>query len=221
MKLIVGNKNYSSWSMRAWLALRAAEIEFEEELALLSGEGWREHIRAVSPSGRVPVLIDGDLAVPESLAIIEYAADRYPDRGIWPADIADRARARAMSAEMHAGFAALRNHAPMNLKGHYPGRIDPDLVADDVRRIDGLWSQAIDASGGPFLFGGFGGADAMFAPVAARFETYAIPVSATARGYMDAVFAHPAFAEWRAAALEEPWVVPEDEIDVVQGKAAS
>lgn len=220
MKLIVANKNYSSWSMRAWLALRAAGIDFEEELALLNGPGWRERIRGLSPSGKVPILIDGDLVVPESLAIIEYAADKYPENGIWPADIGTRARARAVAAEMHAGFSALRSHAPMNIRAHFPGRIDHAQIDADVRRIETLWTQALEASGGPFLFGPFGGADAMYAPVCARFATYSIPVPADARTYMETVFAHPAYQEWRAAALAETWVVEDDEIDVVQARAA-
>ncbi len=221
MKLIFANRNYSSWSMRAWLVLEHFGIEFQEELVLLSGEGWRETIRAKSPSGRVPVLIDGDLVISESLAIIEYLAETFPAKAIWPRDKADRALARAASSEMHAGFAALRKAAPMNLRGSHPGKVDADLVADDLHRIDTLWSDFLDRSGGPYLFGEFSAADAMYAPVATRIRTYDLPVADQAQEYVEAIYALPAFQTWYAEAVREPWIVEDDEIDIIAARAAA
>lgn len=219
MKLIFANRNYSSWSLRPWLVLRHFEIPFDEELVLLSGEGWQETIRARSPTGRVPVLIDGPLVIPETIAIIEYLADCFPDSTIWPRDRIDRARARAASAEMHAGFAALRRAAPMNLRGSFPGRVDLDVVGDDLKRLEALWGDLLERSGGPYLFGAFGAADAMFAPVASRLRTYGLPVSDTAGAYVEAIYALPAFQWWLAEAIKEPWIVEDDEIDFIQGRS--
>jgi glutathione S-transferase len=212
MKLLIGNRNYSSWSLRAFLALRAFDIPFETELIRLDGPGWKENLVRRSPTGRVPVLLDGPLVLPETLAIIEYAAEAYPDRGIWPADRLQRAEARAVSAEMHAGFADLRRAAPMNLRASYRGRVAPDAVASDLARIEDIWGRLLDRSGGPYLFGAFTAADAMFAPVAARIRTYGLAASDTAQGYVEAIYAHQAFHEWFAAALAEPWIVEEDEV---------
>ena len=219
MKLIFANRNYSSWSMRPWLVASHFGIPFEEELALLGGEGWQENIRRKSPSGRVPVLVDGDLVIPETIAIIEYLAEIFPDRPIWPADRRARALARAASAEMHAGFAALRRAAPMNLRGYFPGRINYDEIESDLRRIEELWGVALDRSGGPYLFGEFCAADAMYAPVASRIRTYDLPVSDTAAGYVEAIYALPAFQAWLAEAIKEPWIVESDEIDYIQARA--
>ena len=218
MKLIFANRNYSSWSLRAWLVLRHFGIPFEEELVLLNGEGWQEIIRRKSPSGRVPVLIDGDLVVPETIAIVEYLAERFPQKSIWPSDIASRARARAASAEMHSGFNRLRDAAPMNLRSTHPGRIDHDAVANDLKRIDAIWGDLLERSGGPYLCGEFCAVDAMFAPMASRIRTYALPVSDMAGAYVEAIYALPAFQEWLAAAIKEPWIVEFDEIDYVQGR---
>ncbi len=218
MKLLIANKNYSSWSLRAWLTLRAFDIAFEEEMLLLNGLGWKEAIQARSPTGQVPVLIDGDLVIPETLAIIEYVAELFPDKAIWPRERKARVLARAAAAEMHGGFSALRNAAPMNLRASYPGRVSVDDVADNLKRIENLWGGLLLASGGPYLFGDFSAADAMFAPVATRIRTYQLPVSDTARSYVDAIYALPAFQEWLAAAVKEPWTVDQDEIDVIQGK---
>lgn len=215
MKLIIGNKNYSSWSLRPWLVLKHFNIPFDEEQVLLSGEGWRETIRKKSPSGKVPVLIDGDLVVPETIAIIEYLNDKYLAKGIWPSNRIERAKARAAAAEMHGGFSALRNEAPMNLKASHPGKVNPDLVANDLKRLERLWGDLLSQSGGPYLFGNFNGADAMFAPVATRIRTYDLPVSDVAAEYVEAIYALPAFQEWLAAAVKEPWVVEDDEIDVL------
>jgi len=218
MKLLIANKNYSSWSLRAWLTLRALEIPFEEEMLLLNGEGWKEAMLERSPTGQVPVLIDGDLMIPETLAIIEYVADKFPHKHVWPKDIALRARARAASAEMHAGFSRLRNSAPMNLRSSHPGRVSLDYVADDLDRLEKLWGDLLDRSGGPYLAGAFSAVDAMFAPVATRIRTYELPVPDFAAEYVEAIYAVPAFQEWYSEALKEPWTVEQDEIDFIQGR---
>jgi len=218
MKLIFANRNYSSWSLRAWLVLRHFGIPFDEELVLLNGDGWKENIRKKSPSGRVPVLVDGDVVIPETIAIIEYLNDKYPAKGIWPSNRVERAYARAAAAEMHGGFATLRNAAPMNLRSSHPGKVDFDVVADDLKRIDRLWGDLLSRSGGPYLFGSFNGADAMFAPVATRIRTYELPVSDMAQEYVEAIYALPAFQEWLAEAVKEPWVVEHDEIDIILAK---
>ena len=219
MKLIFANRNYSSWSLRAWLVLKHFGIPFDEDLVLLSGEGWQQALRKKSPSGRVPVLIDGEAVVPETIAIIEYLNDKYPAKGIWPSDRLRRAQARSISAEMHGGFATLRDAAPMNLRASHPGKVDADLVARDLRRIEEIWGDFTAESGGPFLFGKFSGADAMFAPVATRIRTYALPVSDAAMEYVEAIYALPAFQEWLAEAIKEPWIVEDDEIDIMHARA--
>ena len=218
MKLLIANKNYSSWSLRAWLVLAHFDIEFEEELLLLNGQGWKENLVARSPTGNVPVLIDGDLAVPETLAIIEYIADLYPDKGVWPADRRDRALARSAASEMHAGFDALRSAAPMNLRASYPGRISRDVIDADIQRLETLLGGFLAKSGGPYLFGRFTAADAMFAPVATRLRTYNISVSDTLTEYVEAIYALPAFQAWLSDAVREPWIVEQDELEIIQGK---
>lgn len=220
MKLLIGNRNYSTWSLRPWLVLRHFEIPFEDEVLQLAGPGWRENLQARSPTGKVPVLLDGDLVVPETLAIIEYLADLFPDKAIWPADRRDRALARAAAAEMHAGFTALRNNAPMNLRASHPGKVDLDAVRKDLHRMEELWGGLLARSGGPYLFGDFSAADAMFAPLATRLRTYDLPVSDVAGRYVEAIYALPAFQTWRGMALQEPWIVDDDEIDVIQGRVA-
>lgn len=218
MKLLIGNRNYSSWSLRPWLVLKHFEISFEDEVLQLQGEGFREVLAQRSPTGRVPVLEDGELKVVETIAIIEYLADRFPDRAIWPADIGERALARAAAAEMHSAFQALRSHAPMNLRASHPGKVNVDTVVKDLHRLETLWGELLARSGGPFLFGAFTAADAMFAPVATRIRTYALPVSDVANGYVEAIYGLPAFQEWLAMARHEPWIVDDDEIDVIQGR---
>lgn len=219
MKLIIANRNYSSWSLRAWLVLKHFGIPFDEDLVQLSGEGWQQALRKKSPSGRVPVLIDGEAVVPETIAILEYLHDKYPAKGIWPSDRLRRAQARSVSAEMHGGFVALRDAAPMNLRASHPGKVDADLVARDLRRIEEIWGDLTSESGGPFLFGKFSGADAMFAPVATRIRTYALPVSDVAMEYVEAIYSLPAFQEWLAEAIKEPWIVEDDEIDIMHARA--
>ena len=218
MKLLIGNRNYSSWSLRPWLVLKHFDIPFEDEVLQLQGDGFRKVLAQRSPTGKVPVLEDGDLIVVETIAIIEYLADRFPDRAIWPEDIGQRALARAAAAEMHSAFQALRSHAPMNLRASHPGTVNIDTVLKDLHRLEILWGELLARSGGPFLFGAFTAADAMFAPVATRVRTYMLPVSDVAGGYVDAIYGLAAFQEWLAMARHEPWVVDEDEIDVIQGR---
>lgn len=209
--LYVGNKNYSSWSFRPWIALEAAGVPFTDRVIPFDFAAGNPEIRKVSPTGKVPVLHHGDAKVWESLAIIEYAAELFPDAGLWPQDRAARAEARAISMEMLSGFRALRNACPMNIR-RKPGRIDvPADVADDVARIETLWKDALARSGGPFLFGVFCAADAMYAPVVNRFEAYCLTNDETVLAYMARMKAHPAWQKWQAAALAEPWIVAEDE----------
>src|SRR5471032_655989 len=197
LKLVIGNKNYSSWSMRPWLALRANGIAFGEVfIPLYTGAADKQRILGFTRSGKVPALIDGDVTIWDSLSIIEYVAERFPEARLWPEDRASRAHARSISAEMHSGFAALRNECGMNL--HRPvGAIA--LSADaraDIARVQQIWIECRARYGksGPFLFGSFGGADAMFAPVVHRFRTYAIAVAPEVQRYMDTMMSLPAFA---------------------------
>jgi glutathione S-transferase len=215
LKLIIGNKNYSSWSLRPWIAMKVAGIAFEEEVISLSATDFKARVGKVSGTGKVPALVDGDVRVWESLAILEYLAEKYPRARLWPSDPAPRALARAIAAEMHAGFSPLRRHLPMNMwRPVMPRQLTPEVKAN-VRRIEEIWIDCRTryGTGGPFLFGPFGAADAMYAPVVARLHTYAVEVAEAARAYMDAVMALPAWGEWCAAALVEPWVLAEDEVD--------
>jgi glutathione S-transferase len=211
MRLIIGNKNYSSWSLRAWLPLRHLNVPFEEERVALFEPGYEERILAHSPAGRVPVLIDGDLTVWDSLAIGEYLADKLPDHGLWPQPLAERARARSITAEMHSGFPELRSHMPMNIRASFPGRGRTPAVATDIARVCEIWRGCLRRSGGPFLFGAFGLADAMYAPVASRFLTYAVELEAELAAYVDRVWNLPAMQQWRAAAVAETEIIAEDE----------
>jgi glutathione S-transferase len=210
LKLVIGNKNYSSWSMRPWLALRANDIAFDEIfIPLYTGDADKKRILGFTQSGKVPALIDGDVTVWDSLAIIEYAAERFPEARLWPEDRARRAHARSISAEMHSGFMALRNECGMNL--HRPVRaiaLSADARAN-VERIQQIWIECRERYGklGPFLFGAFGGADAMFAPVVHRFRSYVIPVEAEVQAYMDTMTSLPAFQEWTRGGLAETLVI--------------
>jgi glutathione S-transferase len=215
LELIIGNKNYSSWSMRPWIAMRAAGIAFDEEVIPLDAEDFKERVKGVAGNGKVPALVDGDVHVYESLAILEYLAEKHPAAGLWPGDSRARAHARAIASEMHAGFRPLRRHLPMNMRRPVKPRDLPPEVQSNVRRIEAMWADCRRRFGGAgaFLFGAFGAADAMYAPVVSRFHTYAVEVDAAGRAYMEAVMALPAWSEWLAGALEEPWVLPEDEVD--------
>ena len=215
LHLVIGNKNYSSWSFRPWLAMKVAGIAFDETLISLDAPDFKARLMALSGAGKVPVLIDGDVRVWESLAIFEYLAEKFPTAALWPREAAARAHARAGASEMHAGFQPLRRQLPMNVwRRIIPRALEDDAMAD-VARIEVIWNECRSrfGSGGPFLYGAFGAADAMYAPVVWRFHTYAIEVSATARDYMRAHMALPAWSEWREAAEREPWVLPHDEVD--------
>jgi glutathione S-transferase len=214
LHLTIGNKNYSSWSMRPWFAMKVAGIPFEETVISLNAPEFKERLK-ISGTGKVPVLVDGSVRIWESLAILEYLAETNLAAKLWPADAAARAHARAVSNEMHAGFLPLRRQCPMNFWRPVKKMALNAEAAANVWRIDAMWSDCRDrfGAGGPFLFGKFTATDAMYAPVVSRFHTYAVEVGAASRAYMAAVMALPAWAEWTAAALQEPWVLPEDEVD--------
>ncbi|MBR0554107.1 glutathione S-transferase family protein [Ciceribacter sp. L1K23] len=210
--LYIGNKNYSSWSFRSWLAMDARGIPFQEHLIPFDFPAGNPKLKEVSPTGRVPLLQHGALKIWESLSIIQYLAEIHPEAGMWPCNVTDRAIARSISMEMASGFRALRNACPMNIRRR-PGRIDlPDGVMDDVARIRALWHGLLAKSGGPFLFGDFSAADAMFAPVVNRFSIYELVDDSDSLRYMQTMQAHPSWIKWRDAALQESWVVPEDEV---------
>ncbi len=223
LTLVIGNKNYSSWSLRPWIAMTVAGIAFDEVVIPLYEPGSREAILKYSPAGKVPVLIDGERRIWESLAILEYLAEKFPDARLWPADASARAHARCVATEMHAGFQPLRKACTMNLWLPPKPRPQSDEVMADVARIDAVWRDCRARFGkdGAFLFGKFGAADAMYAPVVARFHSYGLPTSTTARAYMDAVMALPAWRAWHAAAMQEPWVMRHNEPDwpLVRGVA--
>jgi glutathione S-transferase len=215
LHLVIGNKNYSSWSFRPWFAMKVAGIPFQETVISLEAPDFKTRLQDLSGTGKVPVLIDGDIRVWESLAILEYLAERFPDRELWPREPAARAHARAIASEMHAGFTSFRRHCPMNFARRVQRRDLTPEAAKDAQRIDAMWRDCRARYGeeGKFLFGKFSAADAMYAPVVSRFRTYAVEVGETARAYMQAIIALPAWREWREAALREPWVLPEDEVD--------
>ena len=214
LKLILGNKNYSSWSLRPWIAMRNAGIPFDEEVIPLYEPGSAERMAAFSPTGKVPVLLDGDMVIWESLAILDHIAERFPNAQLWPADSKGRAHARAIAAEMHAGFVPLRRLCPMNMRRESRRLELTAEVEANVRRIEQIWTECRERfdDGGPFLFGAFGAADAMYAPIVSRFSSYAIEVDAVAKAYMAAVMTLPAYVEWREAGLAEPWIMPGNEV---------
>jgi glutathione S-transferase len=211
MQLLIGNKNYSSWSMRPWVLMKQLGIPFEEiklRLDIEPHSPFRKEVARFSPAGKVPVLLDDDFSVWDTMAIVEYLHDKFPGRGVWPTDMRQRARARSLCAEMHAGFGALRSHCPMNIEAALPDAgakvwAEQPAVRDDVMRIETAWLDALNASGGPFLFGAFGAADAMFAPVCTRLRSYQLSMTPHTRGYVDRVLQSPAVKAWVADALEE------------------
>lgn len=213
LKLVIANKRYSSWSMRPWLVMRAFGVPFDELVIPLRTPQTKELITRLSPSGKVPVLIDGDALVWESLAIIEYLAEKFPQVAIWPKDVFARAQARSISNEMHGGFLPLRQALPMNLVKRFRTPQMSEGVQANVARIEQIWREtaAEFAGRGDFLLGDFSAADAMFAPVVTRFETYQIPVAPDTRRYMDNVLNHSAVLAWKAAALAEPWTITDYE----------
>lgn len=220
MKLYIGNKNYSSWSMRSGVLLSAFGIPFDEvklRFDFSEGSQWTRVISAVTPTKRVPVVVEDDgFTVWDTLAISEYLADRHPEHAIWPRDARARARARTLCAEMHAGFMRLRTVCPMNIEVFFPdvGQqlwSEDEALRADVARLDAAWSDALKTSGGPFLFGDFCAADAYFAPVAVRLSRFGLPVSEAAAAYRDALLAHPAVEDWIADAMREQDFIVEDE----------
>ncbi len=212
LKLYIGNKNYSSWSMRPWVLMRQAGITFDEVMVRFDSfdadSDFKRALKDVNPVGKVPVLVDGDLAVWDTLAIAEYLAERFPENALWPTDPKARARARSVCAEMHAGFTALRSACPMNIEASLPdvGALawrDKPGVRADVARLEAMWTALLNTHGGPMLFGDFSIADAYFAPVCMRLRTYALPVSSTVSAYVDRVAALPGVAAWISDALAE------------------
>ena len=210
LTLVIGNKNYSSWSLRPWLVLKQAGIPFTEINIPLYVDDWRERVLKYSPSGKVPTLQHGAINVWDSLAICEYLAEHFPEKQLWPADVTARASARAVSAEMHSGFQALRQNMFMNIRRRMPNRGHTPEVAADIERITAIWKDCrrCYAASGPFLFGRFSIADAMYAPVALRFQTYAVSVDGAAGEYMRSLLALPAMQEWIAAAHAEKESIP-------------
>jgi glutathione S-transferase len=210
LTIYLGNKNYASWSLRAWLTLKHTGMAFDEIVVPLFLTGSKETLLKYSPSGRVPALHHGKTVVWDSLAICEYLADSFPNFGLWPKDPAARAHARAVSAEMHSSFQALRAQLPMNVRSSFPGRgISPEAQAD-INRVMAIWRRCrsrFGEGGGDFLFGPFTIADAMYAPVVTRFRTYKIELEREAETYCEAMTALPAMREWRAAAGNEPMVI--------------
>ncbi len=219
LQLYIGNKNYSSWSLRPWLLMRELGLAFDEvalRFDFSAGSPFRDAVARVSPVGRVPVLVDNGFAVWDTLAITEYLHEKFPAAGVWPAAPHERARARSLCAEMHAGFGALRQHCPMNIEARLPdvGRrlmAERDDVRSDLQRIDLMWSGQLAASGGPMLFGRFSAVDAFYAPVCSRIATHALPLSDAAAAYVERVLALPGMRAWTEAALAEHDFVVENE----------
>jgi glutathione S-transferase len=219
MQLYIGNKNYSSWSLRAWLLMTHAGIPFEEKKVRLGWEDdspFKKTMLSLAPTGRVPLLIDDGFPIWDSLAIAETLAERVPEKQLWPRDPQQRARARSLCAEMHSGFGELRSTFGMNLEARLPEIGERMLrerpaVARDLKRIDAMWDEALEASGGPFLFGSFSIADAYFAPVCTRVRTFGLPLSPRSAAYQKHMLALPAFLEWEREALTEHDWIAEDE----------
>lgn len=219
MQLVIGNKNYSSWSMRPWVLMRQLDMHFEEiklRFDFSEHSPFKKAVARYSPAGRVPVLVDDSFNVWDSLAIAEYLHDKFPGANVWPSDIQARARARCVAAEMHSGFGSLRNHCPMNIEADLKeigAKIwaEQDGVRADVMRIETLWADALAHSGGPFLFGEFGAADAMYAPVCMRLRTYGLPMPATSKLYVDRLCALPSVTAWMNDARAEHDFIVEDE----------
>jgi glutathione S-transferase len=215
LTLVIGNMNYSSWSMRPWVALKAAGVAFDEvKIPLYTDDpADKQRILHYSPAGKVPILIDGAVAVWDSLAIIEHLAEKFPDKGFWPKNASARAHARSISAEMHSGFMALRSECSMNIRRRVQVKSLSAEAKENVARVQEIWAACRKTYGGPFLFGEFSGADAMYAPVAHRFRIYGVNVAGSAAEYMKALQEHPAFQAWNAAAAKETWVIPKFETD--------
>ncbi|MDH3662038.1 MAG: glutathione S-transferase family protein [Alphaproteobacteria bacterium] len=233
--LIIGNKNYSSWSLRGWLAVKQAGVPFDEILVNLGDDDFKAQLKSHSKAGKVPVLIHDGLEIWDTLSIIEYLAETYPHAGLWPKDPTARAAARSVSAEMHSSFSALRSHMPMNIRASHPDRGRGPGVDQDIARITEIWRdrrvamtdrrvavtdrRAAVAESGDFLFGAWSAADAMYAPVVSRFKTYGVALDDVCQRYADAVLGCDLFKEWETEALKEAWIVPEDEIGAEPARA--
>jgi glutathione S-transferase len=212
LHLLIANKNYSSWSFRPWLAMKASGIVFRETVAPFDEPNHNLHFLEFSPSKKVPALKHGDLTIWESLAIMEYVADLHPEANLWPSDIAERGKARAVAHEMHGGFGALRSECPMNMRRTVGAIEVSDQVRADVSRIEQIWDECLQASGGPFLYGSFTNADAMYGPVINRLEVYELSDADHVLAYGKTMKALPSWQEWDAASRAEPWVVEEEEV---------
>jgi len=212
-QLIIGNKNYSSWSLRPWLLLKHSGLLFEERRLVLRAPDFKPTVLKYSPAGRVPVLVHGDVRVWDSLSICEYLAERHPKLHLWPEEPAERALARSICAEMHSGFMELRTHMPMNCRKNFPGKGRTPEVERDIARITAIWEDCRErrAHAGPFLFGHFTIADAFYAPVALRFRTYEVELPDMAQAYVDTIFALPAMQLWLTAARSEAETIPQFE----------
>lgn len=216
LTLYIGNKNYSSWSFRPWLAMKATNITFEEVfIPIYTDAKDKQRLLDVSPAGKVPILADGEVTVWDSIAIIEYLAEKFPQARLWPQDSALRAHARAISAEMHGGFGGLRRECGMNIHRPIRAKALSEEAKENIARVQEIWTDCCKRYGeaGPFLFGTFSAADAMYAPVVHRFRTYDIEVTPPVRAYMDTMLAHPAFAQWTAEALGETLMIERFEAD--------
>lgn len=211
MKLYITNKNYSSWSLRVWLAMKVKAIPFEEELAVYNEANHNQHFYEFSPSKKVPTLKYGELTIWESMAILEFLAETFSDKALWPKESKQRAWARAISNEMHAGFMGLRSECPMNIRRAPRSITVSDAVKNEVKRIEKIWSECLEQSEGPFLFGEFTIADAMFAPVVNRLETYQLSSNENVLRYTQAIKNLPAWQEWETASKEEPWHIESEE----------
>jgi glutathione S-transferase len=214
LHLIIANKAYSSWSMRPWIAMRAQGLECRETVVCLDQPDTAAKIKAFSPSGKVPALQHGDVTIWDSLAILEYLAETFPEKAWWPADKKARAAARSVSAEMHSGFLDLRKAMPMNVRKTFADFPRSEDVNANVARITAIWRDCRETYGknGSFLFGAFSNADAMYAPVVTRFKTYGVPLDAVSQAYADAILNHPAMREWYISAAGETWVIPKYEL---------
>ena len=214
LKLIIANKNYSSWSLRPWLLMKQCGIQFEEELLPLDTDEFRKRTAEFSANGCVPVLLHGERIIWDTLAIVEYLAELFPEKTLWPEDAEARAFARSSVAEMHSGFTALRNEMPMNIRSDHRDFSYSDAAAANIARIFEIWQTCRDrfSAGGDMLFGAFSAADAFYAPVIWRFRTYGVTAPGTLENYMKATIALPAMQEWKAAGEIEPWTVVADEI---------
>jgi glutathione S-transferase len=223
MQLIIGNKNYSSWSLRAWLLLRQLDIAFDEEVLDIGGFDFKTRIRKISGAGRVPVLIDGQSVVWDSLAIAEYLAEKYPQSGVWPSDAGARAHARSCVSEMHSGFVQIRSRLPMNVRASLPGMGWDVSVQGEIDRVENIWAEARErfAGPGPFLYGTFCAADAFFAPIVLRFLTYGVRASQASKQYMQTMRELPTMQEWATASAQESWVLDSEELYQTNPESAS